>query len=93
MTAPCSDDLLLFSAELKGCFDDLTACLDLSRLQVTLDVICLTLPPETDLSETTNRPCYSRMTSYASQMSNVSESSSGSDDDPKTDTIHGSPFK
>ena len=58
--------------ELRECFDDISGEIDLNDLRVTFDLICLTLPPETDLSESDHRPCYTRMTSYASQLSYAS---------------------
>ena len=57
------------TGELKECLGDLNSDLDLNECQMTLDMICLTLPPEEDLQEHSRRPCYQRMTSYASQLS------------------------
>ena len=68
----------LVSGELKECLEECeNAEIDLNDLHVTLDVICLTLPPQEDLTEKPARPCYTRMTSYMSQMSATSVNSEG----------------
>ena len=63
---------LLPSDEIRECLCDLKPTVDLNTVQITLDVICLSLPLEEDLSETIKRPCYQRMTSHTSQMSSNS---------------------
>ncbi|ELT88148.1 hypothetical protein CAPTEDRAFT_222074 [Capitella teleta] len=57
------------TSELKDCLGDLSAEVNLNECYITLDMICLTLPPEDNLMEATARPCYERMTSIVSQIS------------------------
>ena len=78
---------MIFSSQ---CFDGIdNGDVNLSDLRVTLDLICLTLPPETDLAESTNRPCYTRMTSHVSQMSYRSSSSLSDFDDVMDGVVGG----
>jgi hypothetical protein len=58
-----------FIANLKECLGDLNGEINLNECRITLDLICLTLPPEEHLLEASTRPCYQRMTSLASQVS------------------------
>ena len=61
--------LTLLAGELGECFSDMDSnTVDLSNVLITLDVTCVTLPPETELSKTTQRPCYTRMLSNMSQV-------------------------
>jgi len=64
--------LLSSSDELVECLCDLKPVVDLNTVCITLDVICLSLPLEEDLSESIKRPCYQRMTSHTSQISSNS---------------------
>ncbi len=50
-------------------------------MHVTLDILCLTLPPEVDLAVSNSRPCYNRMTSFTSQVSYASMSPTTNDKD------------
>ena len=71
------------SGELLGCFGDNDSVVDLAEYHITLDIICLTLPPEADLDVPSTRPCYQRMTSYTGSYSNESPPASPT----KTDTV------
>ena len=87
-----SENILLIlsqnvAGELKECLSDLTSEVNLSDLQITLDIICLMLPPETDVTETSSRPCYYRMTSHMSQVSYTSTSPPASDVLGETDDL------
>lgn len=55
---------------------DLPEEVDLKDLHVTLDLICLTLPPEVDEEMPQKRPCFQRLTSLASQVSMDSDDDS-----------------
>ena len=55
-----------FAAELSSCFGDNDSVVDLAEYHITLDMVCMTLPPEEDLEVPSTRPCYQRMTSYGS---------------------------
>lgn len=46
---------------------------DISDLKVTLDFICLTLPPADDLKDSSARPSYNRTVSNISQTSNATD--------------------
>lgn len=53
--------------ELQECFASYPSSeLDLSQLRITLDLVFLTLPAESELSEDSARPCYTRFTSVHS---------------------------
>ena len=67
---------------------------DINSLRVTLDVICLTLPPEADLEEPAKRPCFTRMASFTSHMSNISSSPSDVEDEKadRVSTLDGSNY-
>ncbi len=55
------------SHDLPSCFGERGAVVDLGEFHVTLDVVCLVLPPEADPElPTAERPCYARLTSFAS---------------------------
>ena len=56
---------MLLEGEMKDYLIDLpVADIDLNDVKVTLDIICLTLPPQEDRNNC--RPCYHRVTSYTS---------------------------
>ena len=63
--------MLLFPGELRECLGGQTE-VDLEELQITLDIICLTLPDFDQ--QVASRPCYSRVLSYTSQISHSSMS-------------------
>ena len=67
--------------ELKGILLDCSE-IDMSSLKLTLDIICLSLPPAPpeDLKEMVGRPCYDRLTSFNSQISNTDSTDEDTDD-------------